>query len=634
MSDVFLSYKAEDRARVRPLAAALEAEGLSVWWDTQIEGGAAWRHSIQEQLDAARCVIVVWSRNSVGPEGRFVHDEASHAQQRGVYLPILLDKVKPPLGFGETQALPLTGWRGDGADPRFQALLAAIHFKVRGVHHGSHPARPRRLDRRALVAGGGVVAAGVAGVGGWAVWRGMGAPSDDKSIAVLPFANLSGDPAQTYFADGMAEELRGALARIGQLKVIARASCEAVRDKPIVEAARTLGVTSILTGSVRRSPTLIRVSAQLIDGKNGVERWSETYDRAPGDALQIQTGIAESVASALRVRLGQAEKAALTVGGTNNAAAHDLVLKAIELGRTDDTEAGARKRLALLDAAIALDPNYAEAYAERSAALGVLVGAYAANAADLRAGYAQATESARRAVALAPQWATAHTTLGKALENQLDMRSALSEHERANGFVGANDAGNLVAYARFLGHLGRGDEAVALAARAVALDPLNIGPYAAQSLILFYARRYADAAAAARRVLAQAPRRVQTQTLLGDCLVMMGKLQEAQAEYAKAPADDAFRLTGEAMVAALMGDRVASDSALARMKQVFGDVASYQYGEIHAQRGEIDQAFADLDKAWEVRDGGMLGLRVDPFIDPLRGDPRFRAIETRMNYPS
>lgn len=119
MSDVFVSYKAEDRRRVRPLVEALESDGYSVWWDEQIGGGAAWRQAIEAELNAAKCVIVVWSKRSVGPEGTFVQDEATRAQQRHIYVPVLIDKVHLPLGFGEMQALPLTGWKGNRSDPRY-----------------------------------------------------------------------------------------------------------------------------------------------------------------------------------------------------------------------------------------------------------------------------------------------------------------------------------------------------------------------------------------------------------------------------------------------------------------------------------------------------------------------------------
>src|SRR5436309_2396183 len=155
MSDVFVSYKAEDRRRIKPLVEALEADGYSVWWDEQIGGGTAWRHSIEAELNAAKCVIVAWSRRSVGPEGTFVQDEATRAQQRRVYVPVLIDKVHLPLGFGETQALPLTGWHGDRSDSRYQAVLAAVRRNAGAKSAGkarsrSTPHAPAHVDRRAV----------------------------------------------------------------------------------------------------------------------------------------------------------------------------------------------------------------------------------------------------------------------------------------------------------------------------------------------------------------------------------------------------------------------------------------------------------------------------------------------------
>ena len=172
MSDVFVSYKAEDRRRVQPLVEALEADGLTVWWDAQIGGGDEWRRSIEQQLDAAKCVLVVWSKRSTAPEGRFVRDEASRAMERGVYLPVRIDNVRMPLGFGETQALSLTGWKGGGrrcalparCSPRRRRSsagkpawrsLAALRRRMRrrrGVLGGGPPRLPRSGGRRRMVA--------------------------------------------------------------------------------------------------------------------------------------------------------------------------------------------------------------------------------------------------------------------------------------------------------------------------------------------------------------------------------------------------------------------------------------------------------------------------------------------------
>ena len=373
MNEVFLSYKAEDRARLKPLVAALEADGCHVWWDAHIGGGTDWREEIQDHLDAARCVIVAWSERSVGHDGRFVRDEAGRAPRAHTYLPICIDAVEPPLGFGELQAIQLHGWKGNRKDPRYQALLAVVRARLGGEAPPPIPASlaPPRISRREAIAGGiGVGAIAVAGAGGWVLFGGGEAKAATR-IAVMPFANLSGDPAQAYFSDGIAEELRGALSRIG-LEVIGRTSSDAVRELDATKAAAKLGVANILTGSVRRSPETIRIGAQLVGGDDGVERWAQSYDRAPGDTIKIQSDIAASVAEALSVALGMAARAALTLGGTSDSVAQDLFLKAQALRRQGDSEETCKSVLGLLDAAIARDPDYADAHVERSIALDIL----------------------------------------------------------------------------------------------------------------------------------------------------------------------------------------------------------------------------------------------------------------------
>ena len=232
-----------------------------------------------------------------------------------------------------------------------------------------------------------------------------GSAAATDSIAVLPFANLSGDPAQAYFSDGMAEELRSALTRIARLKVIGRTSSELMRDTDSKAAARKLGVANILSGSVRRSPSTIRISAQLVNGENGIERWSETYDRAPGDALKIQSSIAENVANALSIQLGRVEKAALTLGGTANAAANDLFLKAVAAQQIAGNEADYRAVLAMVESAIRLDRNFAAAHARRALVLTATSGQYSPSAEAMRLGFDQAITAARRAIELAPTFA-------------------------------------------------------------------------------------------------------------------------------------------------------------------------------------------------------------------------------------
>jgi serine/threonine-protein kinase len=634
MSDVFVSYKAEDRRRVKPLVEALEADGYSVWWDEQISGGTAWRHSIEAELNSAKCVIVAWSKRSVGHEGTFVQDEATRAQQRHVYVPVLIDKVHLPLGFGETQALPLAGWHGDRSDPHYRAVLETVKRITGRKGRASAPLEiaQARFSRRAVVGSGAVAAAAVAGIGGWALLKPSSA-SASRSIAVLPFANLSGDPAQAYFSDGIAEELRSALARIAGLEVVGRTSSEAVRNEDAATAAKKLGVANILTGSVRQSPSTIRVSAELIDGRTGMDRWSQDYDRAPGDSIKIQTDIAENVASALSTTLGGAARAAIAVGGTSNPAAQKLYLRAKAQLRADDSESSLRSAIALLDSAIASDPGFADAYALKARALDNLNGFFTTKGGRYEPGYVEAEAVARRAISLAPDLVAGHIALARIRMGRLDIGGAAAEFEKGHA-LGGGDADDLLAYGGFIGVLGRANEAIDVARQAQVRDPLNPTAYAYEANAQARARHYPEAVAAYRKALRLAPNLTLVRAQSGWALMEMGKFDEADAEFRQLAPDYLFRLVGEAILFARQGNRAGSDAALKRAQQLSGDAAHYQYAEIYAQQGESDKAFAALDRAWTFRDPGLAFAKADPWFDPIRSDPRFAALLRKMNFPA
>jgi TolB-like protein/tetratricopeptide (TPR) repeat protein len=633
MADVFVSYKAEDRRRVKPLVEALQADGFSVWWDEQIGGGAAWRHAIETELNAAKCVIVVWSKRSVGPDGTFVQDEATRAQQRHVYVPVTIDKVHLPLGFGETQALPLAGWHGDRADPHYQAVHSAVARNVGGKRRRTTAALSAPgVDRRTAIAGGAVAAAAAAGIGGWAFLR-SSPVSAARSIAVLPFANLSGDPAQAYFSDGIAEEIRSALNRIAGLKVAGSTSSDAVRNDDAQTAAKKLDVTNILTGSVRQSPSTIRVSAELIDGSTGLDKWSQDYDRSPGDAIKIQTDIAANVAGALSATLGEAARAAIAVGGTSNAAAQKLYLKAKAQLHADDRENSLRTAIGLVDAAIALDPKFAEGYALKARAMSDLNGYFTAPGAGFAPGFVQAASVAQQAISIAPDLAAGHMALAAIRKWQLDVGAAAVEYQRGHSLAGG-DVDDLLAYVGFLWILDRTDEAIDFARQAQARDPLNPATYSAEGSAQFNAGRFPKAVAAFQKALDLAPNLSGPRGRIGAALVEMDKFDEAEVEFRKLPPNNLFRLVGEAVLFARQGNRAASDAALQHAEQANGDDGHYQYAEVHAQRGEKDEAFASLDRAWSFHDPGLAIMKADRYMIPLRGDPRFEALLKKMNFPS
>lgn len=495
MADVFVSYKSEDRERVRPLVDALSAEGFSVWWDDRIGAGESWREAIEAELHAARVVVVVWSAASTGPGGRFVRDEAAHAQRRGAYLPVMIDAVELPLGFGETQAISLVGWNGEARDRRFALVTAAVRNGPDVRAAPWFPAeRAPRPDRRRIALGAG---AGVLLLAGAAGGVALLAPRRAKAatgLAVLPFANLSGDPAQAWFSDGLAEELRSVLARVAALPIVGRTSCEKVRDLAVPEAAAKLNVAHVLTGSVRRSPDAVRVAAQLVDGRTGLERWSQTFDRQAGDALALQADIALQVADALRARLVEGDRAALARSGTRSQAAYDLYLQAGETVRASFEEADLSAALALYDAAIREDPAYAEAHAARARMLLSL-----SNHAETRAVAARrialAAEAAERATALDARSGEAASALGLTRVYRLEPRAALAAYDRARA-AAPGDARVLDRRARLLIYAGRGSEALPTVRQLEARDPLDPRRAFLTGLNCGLARRYDEALAA------------------------------------------------------------------------------------------------------------------------------------------
>jgi len=635
MSDVFVSYKAEDRRRVQPLVQALQADGLSVWWDEHIGAGDAWRETIERQLDQARTVIVIWSKRSVGPEGSFVREEASRAQRRGVYVPVLIDPVSPPLGFGESQATSLKAWHGNRSDPHYRAVLAAIQ-RICGIDPTPHSQERHRgslVTRRTAIASGATATVAVVAVGGWALFKTGLADTSSDSIAVLPFENLSGDPTQAYFSSGMAEEIRSALARIAGLKVAGSTSSEAVRNDDAETAAKRLSVANILTGSVRQSASIIRITAELIDGRTGLDKWSQSYDRSPGDAIKIQTDIAENVANALSATLGQAARTAISVGGTTNAAAHDLYLKARAQFRGDDSEDSLRKAIGLLDSATTLDPKFAAAFALKTEELTNLNGYYTKLGDRFEPGFMRAAAVARQAISLAPSLAAGHMALANATFWQLNVGAAAVEFERGHALAGG-DVDDLLAYAAFLLTLDKHDETIQLAREAQSRDPLNPSAFGTEGSAQRSAGRLPQAEAAFRKALSLAPNRLLTRAFLGIILMERGKFDAALAQFRQLPAHYLFRLVGEALLYARQGNRAASDAALKQAQLFNGDSAHYQYAAVHAQRGETDEAFASLDRAWSFRDPGLAIMKSDSLLRPLRGDPRFAALLRKMNFPA
>lgn len=631
-TDVFLSYKAEDRARLKLLVAALEAEGFSVWWDAHIGGGANWREDIQQHLDAAKCVIVAWSRRSVAREGNFVRDEAAQAQRRGVYLPVRLDNVQLPLGFGEIQALSLRGWRGDRFDQRFRAIAAAVRSCIAGKPMSLPHVDPEtpRVSRRALI-GGTAGAAALAAAGGWFLLK--PGPANARRIAVLPFENLSSDAEQKYFADGLAEELRGALSRIG-LQVIGRTSSEAVADDDAATIARKLGVSHILTGSVRRSPESLRISTQLVDGRNGVETWARIYDRAAGEVIAIQADIAEEIARSLSWTIGPDAMKAIGLGGTKDAAALDFVLQSAEISQAEDggTEKGLRDQHALLSRAVQRDPNFARAWVARGQVTEILAVVYPTSERDRDGLFADAERDIRRGLAIAPRLGPGHAELASMDMSRLRFRSALRRAQNALS-LSPNDGQMLVSLGNILPWIGPISQAIEIAQREVSFEPLLPVAHGQLSTAHLAAGNFAQAIAAAERGLALSSQNTGGLTALAIAYLAGGRAEDAAKVAERISQETMLRTIIDGLIAARTGDRRRAADRVAVIRAQLGDLASYQYAQIAAETGDADRAFSALDAAIRIRDPGLNMTMRDPFLASLHKDARFKAILKRLDFP-
>jgi TolB-like protein/Flp pilus assembly protein TadD len=641
---VFLSYARPDQEQAARLTQALEARGFDVWWDALIEGGAAFAESIESALDGSDAVVVAWSRASIGSD--WVRDEAAKGRDQHKLVPVSLDGTEPPLGFRQYQCVNLSRWQGDPAAAEIlgvaRAIRAASGPAARPAATGTTPRIGSvAVSRRGLLFAG--AGAALAGAAGWLAWRqgflGGRVPASGNSVAVLPFVNLSGDSSQDYFSDGLSEELRATLARNLNLRVMAQASSATFRDRKedATAIAAALGVAYLLDGSVRRSGNVLRITCDLIEGATGFSRWSQTFDRAMQDIFAIQSEIADTVARALVSRVADAgagradaDLPRAASGSTRSVAAYDAYLRGRALYDLSADEITERAALAQFDAAIAADPGYAGAHAARARSLTAIANQYG-EVAELPALYAAAVASAHRAIELAPDHAEAYSTLGFTLfQGRLDARGAREPFERSRE-LGSGEATVMARYAQYSARIGRQSAASDAIARALQLDPLNPLIHRAAAAIEFAARNFAASIPHARRALEMNPRMSRAHAAIGDALLMLGRHEEARAEYAAEPVDD-FRLAGEAIVERKLGNDAAARAAQARLVEELGDRVLYQQAQILAQWGESDAAIARLEQARRIGDSGLVYLRNDPFLDPIRKDPRFGGLLASIGF--
>jgi eukaryotic-like serine/threonine-protein kinase len=461
------------------------------------------------------------------------------------------------------------------------------------------------------------------------------------SIAVVPFVNISGDKEQEYFSDGLTEELLNSLSRISELQVAARTSSFYFKGKDVDFDTIThkLNVASVLEGSVRRSGHTIRVTAQLNNSITGFHVWSQSYDRDLSDVLKLQTQIADAVTSALKVTLLGNVAARIELGGTRNPAAFDAYLRGLKAFHMVHDAKDDEATIAAYAEAVGLDPRYALARAARSLALTDYANNYATGSA-IHASYETAQSDARLAIAHAPALADGYLALGSVLESEsLDFTHAAEQYERALSLAPGN-AEVARRYGHFAVLMGHTDAGFAATRRAAQLDPLNPAMHRLLSFVLRLARRYEEAIDAAQEALAldaDNPRALATR---GFAYYAIGDYQDARAscEGARPRADPAGSYYGIPVCLAVtyekLGRHADAEAMLTSVQSWYGDRGAYQYAEIYSQWGDAPRAIAWLEKAVRLRDSGLAALKVDALLDPLRTEPRFKAIERALKFPS
>jgi adenylate cyclase len=502
--------------------------------------------------------------------------------------------------------------------------------------HGKRPRPPRRLGARA-----GAIAALLAvavGLGWWATRtpHSASAPTSEavvpapskKSLAVLPFINMSSDKENEYFSDGITEDLIAALSKISGLQVAARTSSFAFKGKN--EDIRTIGtrlnVAAVLEGSVAKAGNQVRITAQLINVQDGYHLWSDTYDRELQDIFAIRSQVAQTVAQALQVTLAADERQRLEQKPTQNVEAYQLYLK----GRyfvNRYTEDGMKKGLAYLQQAIALDPSYALAYQGLAHYYEVVNDWFAAP----KDAMPKMRAAAEKASQIDPTLSEAHTWLA-AVAWMYDWNWSAAEEEFKRAL--ALDANSAVAhqyYGMYLSMMGSAPEGIAQAKRAVEIDPLSPEANTFLGMAFYFARRQAEAIPALRATLEIEPNYSFAHYWLGKAYLQNGDLERGIAELRLAKEADPHNpdmMSALAYAYATAGDRDAAQSGIEALRQQAqaSYVSPYFFALIHAALGETDQAFTLLEQAYEDHSFFNACLQVEPMMDPLRADPRFTAL--------
>jgi TolB-like protein/Flp pilus assembly protein TadD len=655
---VFLSYASQDAEVAQRICEALRAAGIEVWFDqSELRGGDAWDRHIRDRIHDCRLFIALISANTEARDEGYFRREWSLAVERtrdmdekkAFLLPVVIDNTvernaRVPERFHGIQWTRLPGGL---APPPFVARVRALLGTPApaATANGPGPGLVSALgastpSRRAVWVPLGLAALAIVIAGVWLTLQRSGlhrrtesgvAPQSqpvmtEKSIAVLPFADMSEKRDQEYFADGLAEELLDLLAKTPGLHVIARTSSFSFKGKSddIPTIAAKLKVENVLEGSVRRSGNRLRVTTQLVRAENGEHIWSETYDREMQDLFKVQDDIANEVVQALKVKLAVAAAAEQTP--TDNVAAHNFLLE----GRffADRWAPGDSQRaITSFESALKEDPNYALAWAELSWA--EIWSWPESGGAEL---YQRATHAALRAIELRPDLAQAHATRGWC-ESLIGFDWAVADVEFSNAL--ALDPQNLRALygkGRLARVLRKTDESLRYYQVVLERDPVNAFAMGGLVSTFLALGRTADAVRAARKALDLSPSSQFAHWYLGSALLWNGELEAALVEMRLEPSKP-HSLSGVALVEQARHNRDAADAALRDLLAIDEIPKPYFVAAVYAARGDSKTAIAWLERARAARLGVFAEVNADPAFNAIRGDAVFVAYLHRVKLP-
>ncbi|MDC8753120.1 TIR domain-containing protein [Erythrobacter sp. sf7] len=633
-SDVFLSYSRDDQPRAHQVLEALEAAGVSVWWDAMLEGGARFHQVTEANLENASVVVVLWSEISVA--SHWVHDEATRGRDRGVLVPVSLDGTLPPLGFRQFQWIDLAGWNGNAGDARLGKLVEAVKARRDGTASVAPPflsaMTPAKtsVSRRAALVGGGAALVGLAGFGSWqAGLFGGGAGSGLKRVAVMPFDIPADTGDQTTILKSIADEIRTQLSRNRLLHVAAQTSSQALANsgKTARGICEELKVDYLLTGAVGLASNRINISCELIDGQIDRTLLPIKENVPIADILSLQSMITTLIIDELAAN--DETSVNLRAGGTDSVAAYNAYLEGRELFLSGASEASDRAALAKFEEAIRVDPNFAAAHTAKSRLLALMGNLYAGPK-ERGPIYKAAEDSARNAIRIAPDFADGYLELGYVLSTgQLNMSAAREPYEMA-AKLGPGDAGIISSSGVFKSRNGQFETARSDVETAIALDPLNSAMYRFAGYVEYNAGEFQRALEWFQKAL-EMRENGSAHKLVGEAQLALGQLEQARESFSKEQRL-VFQRTGLAIVDWLLGERSQAQKYYEQLRDEEGNKSHYQYMQIEAQWGNLDNAVSELAAAWKYQDPGLVLMRDDPLLEPIRSHPDFRAILRKIGF--